>query len=154
MIFAKELPFFDKFLLTFEKLFVGCIQSGSLRHQECKMIKRTLLLSATAFVLASCASTGQVPRALDVAPDSPASWASAEGINTAPIEDWVATFDDPVLMALINEATTALGSFINDGGTLTLKMAPSTPLSVAAKTRPSAARQKPITKLPDPPSGA
>ncbi|MEL6723665.1 MAG: hypothetical protein AAFP81_12770 [Pseudomonadota bacterium] len=35
-------------------------------------------------------------------------------------------------MALVTEATTALGSFINDGGTLTLKMAPATPLSVAA----------------------
>ena len=34
-------------------------------------------------------------------------------------------------MGLVTEATTALGSFINDGGTLTLKLAPSTPLSVA-----------------------
>jgi len=35
-------------------------------------------------------------------------------------------------MALVNEATTALSSFINDGGTLTLKLDPSTPLSVAS----------------------
>ncbi|MEM9573499.1 MAG: hypothetical protein AAF996_18700 [Pseudomonadota bacterium] len=35
-------------------------------------------------------------------------------------------------MALVTEATTALSSFINDGGTLTLKLDPSTPLSVAS----------------------
>ncbi len=35
-------------------------------------------------------------------------------------------------MALVTEATTALGSFINDGGTLTLKLDPATPLSVAS----------------------
>ncbi|MEO1303827.1 MAG: hypothetical protein AAFV37_02535 [Pseudomonadota bacterium] len=35
-------------------------------------------------------------------------------------------------MALVTEATTALSSFISDGGTLTLKMAPETPLSVAS----------------------
>lgn len=35
-------------------------------------------------------------------------------------------------MALVTEATGALSSFINDGGTLTLKLSPETPLSVAA----------------------
>ena len=35
-------------------------------------------------------------------------------------------------MALVTEATTALSSFINDGGTLTLKLDPETPLSVAS----------------------
>ncbi|NQY12872.1 MAG: hypothetical protein HRT81_03300 [Henriciella sp.] len=35
-------------------------------------------------------------------------------------------------MALVTEATTALSSFINDGGTLTLKLDPATPLSVAS----------------------
>lgn len=35
-------------------------------------------------------------------------------------------------MALVTEATTALSSFINDGGTLTLKLDPDTPLSVAS----------------------
>lgn len=34
-------------------------------------------------------------------------------------------------MALVTEMTTALGSFVTDGGTLTIKLAPSTPLSVA-----------------------
>ncbi len=35
-------------------------------------------------------------------------------------------------MALVSEATSALSKFINDGGTLTLKMDPATPLSVAS----------------------
>ncbi|MCR9268595.1 MAG: hypothetical protein ACX94B_03270 [Henriciella sp.] len=35
-------------------------------------------------------------------------------------------------MALVTEATSALSSFINDGGTLTLKLEPETPLSVAS----------------------
>lgn len=35
-------------------------------------------------------------------------------------------------MALVTEATTALSSFINEGGTLTLKLNPSAPLSVAS----------------------
>ncbi|MEO1553475.1 MAG: hypothetical protein AAFR82_06025 [Pseudomonadota bacterium] len=35
-------------------------------------------------------------------------------------------------MALVTEATTALSSFINDGGTLTLKLDPEAPLSVAS----------------------
>ncbi|MEL7040100.1 MAG: hypothetical protein AAGL90_01175 [Pseudomonadota bacterium] len=35
-------------------------------------------------------------------------------------------------MALVTEATSALSSFISDGGTLTLKLAPESPLSVAS----------------------
>lgn len=35
-------------------------------------------------------------------------------------------------MALVSEATAALSSFINDGGTLTIKLNPSTPLSIAS----------------------
>lgn len=34
-------------------------------------------------------------------------------------------------MALVSEATSALASFVNDGGTLTIKLAPEAPLSVA-----------------------
>ncbi|MEE2525456.1 efflux transporter outer membrane subunit [Hyphobacterium sp. HN65] len=68
------------------------------------MIKRTLLLSATAFVLASCASTGQVPRAADIAPAAPTSWAAGGDYDSARIEDWVATFGDVRLSQLIDEA--------------------------------------------------
>ena len=35
-------------------------------------------------------------------------------------------------MALVSEATGALSKFISDGGTLTIKLAPETPLSVAS----------------------
>ncbi|WP_421785569.1 efflux transporter outer membrane subunit [Hyphobacterium sp.] len=70
------------------------------------MIKRTLLLSATALALASCASTGQVPRASDVNASAPASWASGGMADTVFVDDWVATFDDPRLLQLVDEAVT------------------------------------------------
>lgn len=68
------------------------------------MIKRTLLLSAPAIVLASCASSGQVPTGLDAAPVSPLVWASGETIDPTPVTDWVATFGDDRLTSLVNEA--------------------------------------------------
>ncbi|WP_421792711.1 efflux transporter outer membrane subunit [Hyphobacterium sp.] len=68
------------------------------------MIKRTLLLSATAMVLASCASTGQVLSAQEAAPASPVIWASGEGIDPSAINDWVSTFGDQRLVQLIDEA--------------------------------------------------
>jgi NodT family efflux transporter outer membrane factor (OMF) lipoprotein len=106
MIFDRDLVFFDKNLLTFEKRVLGCIQSGPFRHQECEMIKRTLLLSATAFVLASCASTGQVPRASEISGSAPVGWASDASADGVLIDDWLATFDDARLMRLVDEAVT------------------------------------------------
>lgn len=106
MIFDRDLVLFDKFLLTFEKWIIGCIQSGPFRHQECKMIKRTLLLSATAIVLASCASAGQVPRASAISGSAPAGWASSPAADASLIDDWIATFDDARLMQLVDEAVT------------------------------------------------
>ncbi len=106
MFFAKELLFFDKFLLTLEKARLGCIQNCRPWHQERSMIKRTLLLSATALALASCASTATVMPGMNAAPSSPAGWASASGADMARIDDWVVTFNDDRLSALIDEAVT------------------------------------------------
>ena len=106
MFIAKELLFFDKNLLTFEKLILGCIQIRPPRHQEFRMIKRTLLLSVTAIALASCASTGPAMSGADALPSSPAVWASGTDADPARIENWIATFNDARLPQLIDEAVT------------------------------------------------
>jgi outer membrane protein, multidrug efflux system len=104
MFIAKELLLFDKFLLTFGMRLLRCIQISPSRHQECNMIKRTLLLSATTLVLASCASTAPLPRGADTVAPSPAVWASGAELDSARISDWVSTFDDARLSQLIDEA--------------------------------------------------
>lgn len=104
MIIAKKLLFFDKSLLTFEKLNLGCIQIRRPRHQESSMIKQSLLLSVTALALASCVSTGPGLRGSDALPSSPMVWASGGDADTTRIDNWVATFNDARLAALINEA--------------------------------------------------
>jgi len=104
MFIAKELLLFDKFLLTFEMRLLRCIQISPSRHQECNMIKRTLLLSATTLVLASCASTAPLARGADAVAPSPAVWASGSELDSARISDWVSTFGDERLSQLIDEA--------------------------------------------------
>jgi len=104
MIIANKLPFFDKILLTFGKLILGCIQISPPRHHESRMIKRTLLLSVTALALASCTSTGAMMRGSDVLPSSPAGWSSDPDVDIARIDDWVSSFNDARLSQLIDEA--------------------------------------------------
>ncbi len=72
------------------------------------MLKSSLTISVAVLALASCASIpsfdpdGRV-RAGAV-PDAPTSWAMAQG-RVGDVEvGWIASFEDPVLIALVNEA--------------------------------------------------
>ena len=77
--------------------------------------KRTMKMrfsgvALVALLTASCASVDV--ELLDAQlPDAPANWSAATGAPTAPIGDWVASFDDTTLRALIDEALVRNNNF-------------------------------------------
>lgn len=103
MSFDRHLVFFDKFMLTFAMPLIGCAQSRSKNVRGTRMRKKFLIL-ATALTAASCASVPAF-EPQDVLPDAPNSWSSApDNLSTAPTVDWVASFENDRLVALVDEA--------------------------------------------------
>ena len=74
-------------------------------------MKRSILIAGTA-ILAACASSpanlnGLAGERVDFfaqAPDAPAEWAASGVAGKAPKGDWLAQFNDPVMVSLVSEA--------------------------------------------------
>lgn len=76
-------------------------------------MKRSILLAGTA-ILAACASSpaklsglaGEPVEFFAQAPDAPSEWAASGVAGKAPKGDWLAQFNDPVMLSLVSEALT------------------------------------------------
>ena len=103
MSFDRHLVFFDKFMLTFAMAPIGCRQSRSKNVRGTRM-RKNLLILATALTAASCASVPAF-ESQDVLPQAPHSWSSApDAVDGPHVSDWVASFNAPRLVSLVDEA--------------------------------------------------
>ena len=106
MAISMDLAFFDKNLLTFKMPSIGCRLVRVFSSRGSYMPKRVFIV-ATALATTACA-TAPLQSPDDVLPAAPAGWASApDSAALAETRDWVASFGDPVLTALVEEAMRA-----------------------------------------------